>query len=128
MPPQFKRLKNTVIEAIIESSAHITHGRRITLKLRNFTILKQLLTRRKIKGLSVKMNWFKIRAGRFRMVVYPEGDSRSRSHLSFFIQKAKEKRAAESCMCYLLYTLSISGISGNGDLSMCSEGRFANNE
>ncbi|KAG5539005.1 hypothetical protein RHGRI_019530 [Rhododendron griersonianum] len=67
MPREFERLQNTVIEAIIGSSAHITHGRRITLELRNFTILKQLLRRRKIKGLSVKTNWFKIGAGRFRM-------------------------------------------------------------
>lgn len=60
------------------------------------------------------------------MVVYPKGDSRSQSHLSFFIQK--EKSAAGSCMCYLWYTLSILGILGNGDLSRCSKGRFVNTE
>lgn len=59
---------------IKECAALITDMRHLILEVQDFKNLKDLLKKKKIKGLALKTRWFEIGAEKVRLVVYPKGN------------------------------------------------------
>lgn len=121
LPEEFLRLQGNIFESIKESTAVLRDAREIVLEIRDFQKLKNFLKKKKVRGLAIKSKWFDIGGQNFRAVVYPRGNSETRTHLSFFIEKQKSVDSFDSTS-YLLYTLSIERNGGN--LTKVSNGRF----
>ncbi|KAE9445000.1 hypothetical protein C3L33_23102, partial [Rhododendron williamsianum] len=123
LPQEFESLQNSVFQIIKASRAIITDTRHVILKLHGFKTLKKLLQKKKV-GLAIRSQWLEIDNGKIRIKIYPKGDNKARSHISFFFQKLKDPYSFHGT-CYISYTLSI----GDGQCILkCAKGRFVDNE
>ncbi|XP_022729174.1 uncharacterized protein LOC111284647 isoform X2 [Durio zibethinus] len=78
-----------------------------TWKIENFSRLKDVLKKKKMKGVFAKSRKFRIGNHEFRLVVYPRGLSQKPFYLSMFLEVLDPRNPTTDWSCYACYQLSI---------------------
>ncbi|XVE98392.1 hypothetical protein REPUB_Repub03eG0102800 [Reevesia pubescens] len=76
-------------------------------KIENFKRLKDILKKKKMKGVFAKSRKFQIGNHEFRLVVYPRGQSQKPFYLSMFLEILGPRNATTDWSCFVSYQLSI---------------------
>ncbi|XVF48034.1 hypothetical protein PTKIN_Ptkin03bG0158100 [Pterospermum kingtungense] len=76
-------------------------------KIENFTRLKDILKKKKMKGVFARSRKFQIGNHEFRLLVYPRGQSQEPSYLSMFLEVPDPQIATTDWSCFASYQLSI---------------------
>ncbi|OMO81238.1 TRAF-like family protein [Corchorus capsularis] len=84
-----------------------TYIGRYTWKIGNFTRLKDILKKKKMKGVFLKSRKFQIANHEFRLVVYPRGQSQKPFHLSMFLEVLGPQNATTEWSSFVSYQLYI---------------------
>ncbi|KAK6273252.1 hypothetical protein POUND7_010335 [Theobroma cacao] len=84
-----------------------TYMGKYSWKIENFTRLKDILKKKKMKGVFAKSKKFQIGNHEFRLVVYPRGLSQKPSHFSMFLEVSDPRNATTDWSCFASYQLAI---------------------
>ncbi|XP_021276357.1 uncharacterized protein LOC110410806 isoform X2 [Herrania umbratica] len=84
-----------------------TYMGKYSWKIENFSRLKDILKKKKMKGVFAKSKKFQIGNHEFRLVVYPRGLSQKPSHLSMFLEVSDPRNANTDWSCFASYQLAI---------------------
>ncbi|KAH7857867.1 hypothetical protein Vadar_017302 [Vaccinium darrowii] len=125
-------VEDEIFEAIKQSTASFTSKSNQGLyvwEVRNFITLKNLLQKRNITGLAIKSGLFEIEDHKFRLVVYPRGNSQPPIHLSVFLEKENKEDSSTEDSCFSSFHFSVvkrgvnySGRKGSGRKGSTSKG------
>ncbi|CAK7345376.1 unnamed protein product [Dovyalis caffra] len=80
---------------------------KIMWKIENFLRLKDILKKKKMKGLYVKSRRFRIGNLDFRILVYPRGQSQKPIHLSVFLEVLRPGKSSGDCSPFIVYQLAV---------------------
>ncbi|XVE71506.1 hypothetical protein DITRI_Ditri10aG0156300 [Diplodiscus trichospermus] len=76
-------------------------------KIENFTRLKDILKKKKMKAVCAKSRKFQVGNHEFCLVVYPRGQSQKPFHLSMFLEVSDPPNATTDWSCFVHYKLCI---------------------
>ncbi|XP_061964039.1 uncharacterized protein LOC133688545 isoform X2 [Populus nigra] len=80
---------------------------KIIWKIENFSRLKDILKKKKIKGLCVKSRRFRIGNMEVRILVYPRGQSQKPIHLSTFLEVLDSGNSSGDWSSFIVYQLAV---------------------